>query len=215
MSAVSETAVVVLGPADGVPGRPFALASETERDAAAMRAMLERLRALAHGWAADLGGELTLRDPDETGRRRFLAVPDARALVVARDVTAVGFFGQAREARDERTLFELEREIVASFPRYARHGLLSYYDMELDGGAAAYGNLILFAASDVPEAWLENAAHERAVELSPGYYHSVRLHKGRVPGPLLGDGELTIERTKYLDFDSDPVWRAVRVFRAV
>jgi hypothetical protein len=66
----------------------------------------------------------------------------------------------------------------------------------------------------VPSDWYENAAHERAVETSPSWYHSVRLHKGTIAGPLLGDGALTIERTKYFDFDSDPTWRAVRLFKA-
>ena len=60
--------------------------------------------------------------------------------------------------------------------------------------------------------WAQNAAHRRAVELSPAHYDYVRLHKGTVCGRLLGDCELTIDRTKYLDFGDASGWRAVRQF---
>jgi hypothetical protein len=201
---------VVLGAADAVEGRPFAQAAETERDAAVMQAMLELERGVLREWPASQTGPVISDVVDHDGCKHFLAVPDAAAILAARDVTAIGFFGQAREGRDDELLFELERGVVASFPLYASQGLLSYYDRELQPGT--YGNLILFSTPDVPPDWYENAAHERAVQTSPQWYHSVRLHKGTVPGPLLGDAKLTIERTKYFDFDTSPTWRALRTF---
>ena len=48
--------------------------------------------------------------------------------------------------------------------------------------------------------------------ISPRHYHSIRLHKGTIAGPFLGEGDVKIERTKYFDFDSDPAWRGLRVF---
>jgi hypothetical protein len=201
---------LTLGAADAVEGRPFAHASETERDAAVMTAMLELQRAVLREWPASKTGPVISDVVDHEGCKHFLAVPDAAAILTARDVTAVGFFGQAREGRDDERLFEIERAVVASFPLYATQGLLSYYDRELEHGT--YGNLILFSTSDVPRDWYENEAHERAVETSPRWYHSVRLHKGTIAGRLLDGGGLKIERTKYFDFDCDPAWRALRTF---
>jgi hypothetical protein len=204
---VRATAAVTLGAADSVAGKPFTELAETARDVAELSSMLQRERASVRGCDRQAGPAVIEREED--GRRHFLALPDVAALFAARDVTAVGFFGQARASRDSAVLFALEREVVESFPLYATRGLLSYYDVELDD--SRFGNLILFATPDVPAEWYENAAHERAVEISPQHYHSVRLHKGSIPGPLLGEGGLTLERTKYFDFDTDPPWRAIRV----
>ena len=55
--------------------------------------------------------------------------------------------------------------------------------------------------------------HRRAVEVSPGHYHHVRLHKGSIPGRLLDEGDITIERTKYFDFDTgNGTWFGLREF---
>jgi hypothetical protein len=201
----------VLGANERLPERPFTDPDATEADAAVMRRMLERQRALAESWPRDDPPSASLRGIDEQGRRHWLAVPDTAALVSARDLTAVGFFGQTRE-RDHTVLFELEQEVVARFPEYAAVGLLSYFDRELEDGSHGFGNLILFATPDVPREWYTNEAHERAVALSPEHYHSIRLHKGTIPGPFLGSGELRIERTKYFDFATQPCWRGLRVF---
>ena len=173
--------------------KPFANPSETRRDASLMAAMLQLERATARNWPAGRSGPRSVNEYDEAERRHFLAVPDVATLLGARDVTAVGFFAQAREGRDDALLFELEQAVVESFPQYSRRGLLSYYDMQLEG--SAYANLILFSTPDVPSEWYENAAHERAVETSPQHYRSVRLHKGSIPGRVLADEQVAIERT--------------------
>jgi|SRR5581483_34829 len=199
----------LLGPGERVEGRPFTSPAATEADAGTMREMLTRVRAVILAWGSEPPPSGSVLEHDHDGHRHWLVVPEPAALAGASDVTAVGFFGQRREGRDDRVLFDLEAQIVASFPEYARMGLLSYYDVEFAGGR--YGNLILFATPDVPPAWYENEAHERAVQISPLHYTSIRLHKGHVAGPLAGDGDLTIERTKYLDF-GDPAWRGLRQF---
>jgi hypothetical protein len=202
----------VLDAADEVAGRPFTDPRWTGRDADVLRRMLARQREVARSWLSVPPSGGTLRERDAAGHRHWLAVPDVGALLRASDLTVVGFFGQSRAGVDHTVLFELEEEVAAGFPRYAEAGLLSYYDMELGDGAYGYGNLILFSTPDVPREWYTNEAHERAVVISPQHYHSIRLHKGSLPGPFLGDGDLTIERTKYLDFASDPPWRALRTF---
>jgi hypothetical protein len=216
MSGVTREARydAVLDPTERIEGRPFTDPERTSADAAVMRSMLQREREIARSWVGNGTHSASIRaDGSDGGRRQHLAVPDTDTLVRVSDVTAVGFFGQTRD-RDHTVLFELEQEVARGFPEYVAAGLLSYYDLELDDGSYGFGNLILFATSDVPPEWFANSAHERAVSISPRHYHSIRLHKGTIAAPVLGDGDLAIERTKYFDFDSDPPWRGLRVFAA-
>ena len=204
----------VLGPEELLSDRPFTHPENTVREAGVMQTMLEHERGLAGEWrdAADAPERVVSNENDEAGLRHLLVVPDTVALAAASDVTAIGFFGKARESVDHSVLFGLEEELVARMPAYSEAGLLSYYDVELALPKGSYGNLILFSTPDVPKAWYRDEVHRRAVELSPGHYHSVRLHKGHVSGPLLGGGRLTIERTKYLDFQNGEVWFGLRQF---
>lgn len=204
-----------LGPTDTVAGRQFTDAAHTLRDADMMRAMLCRERELVG--ALDRDGETGLyaREGQENGYRHWLVIPDVAAVAGAHDVTAVGFFGQAREDVDHGPIFELEREVAGGFKGYAKVGLLSYYDVEVREGGYGYANLILFWTPDVPREWFTNAAHERAVVLSPIHYYSIRLHKGLIRGPLFPDGDIVIERTKYFDFGGDRTWQALRRFDAM
>jgi hypothetical protein len=197
-------------------GKPFTDPANTEHEVGVMLQMLEHERERARGWRDidDAGAqlELILREHDEDDHRHLIVVPDRRALVEASDVTAVGFFARPREEVDHTILFDLEDELVARMPHYAGLGLLSYYDVELVKGA--YGNLILFSTPDVPPEWYGDAVHRRATEVSPRHYHEVRLHKGSVAGPLLGSGDIVVERTKYFDFKAAPPWLGLRRFAA-
>ena len=201
---------VDLRPDELVPDRPFTDPTHSLREADVMREMRVRQRAIARSWTpADGPSRYGAVDEYEgDGRRHWLAVPDKRALLGATDLTVVGFFGQARANTDHSILFDLEEEVIAGLAAHA--GLLSYYDMELTEGR--FGNLILFSTFDLPESWHADAAHARAVEIAPRHFDSIRLHRGWICGPLLGDGDLTLERTKYFAFEGDAMWRAERRF---
>lgn len=199
----------LLGPTERVVGRRFSDPEETQHDALIMRDLLLRERAAARIWPQDAVARPLVSEA-EAGRRQLLVVPDRAALLDAGDVTAVGFFGRLREDIDHSSLFELEQRVVRTFPAFAKLGLLSYYDLGLERGR--YGNLILFWTPDVPEQWHANASHRRAVAAAPHHYDCIRLHKGRIVGPFLGDGELLIERTQYIDFSREQIWRALRVY---
>jgi hypothetical protein len=205
----------VLGPDDVLAERPFTNAENTSREVEVMRAMLEGERKRAREWA-DAGPEaprsMVIREYDEKGRRHLLVVPSTQALLEAPRLTAIGFFGRPRETVDHTILFGLEDELIERMPSYGELGLLSYYDVELDAPKGAYGNLILFSTPDVPEEWYEDGVHRRAVELSPGHYHEVRLHKGSIPGGMLNGAALTVERTKYIDFKGTDTWFGLRRF---
>lgn len=199
-------AEIVLGPEETVPGRPFADPVQTRHDEDALRHLLGHERERARLFANET--DVLVRETDPEGLRHLLVVPDTRALLDASSPTVVGFFGRPRSDADEPLLFELEEELVAGMGAYAADGLLSYYDVELVKGA--YGNLILFATPEGPLRWRENPIHSRAVDISPGNYHEIRLHQGTLAGRLLDGGALHVMRTRYLDYSGPEVWRAVR-----
>jgi hypothetical protein len=206
----------ILGPEDVLPERPFTDTDNTSREADVMLTMLGHERDLARGWA-DEGAEkpesVVMREPDKKGRRHLLVIPSTRNLLESSDLTAIGFFGRVREDVDHSILFGLEDQLVERMAGYGEVGLLSYYDVELVAPKGAYGNLILFSTPDVPEAWYRDEVHRSAVELSPGHYYEVRLHKGTVAGRLLDGGPITVERTKYFDFKGADVWSGLRRFQ--
>lgn len=200
-----------LGPAEVVEGKPFADPGHTGREAESLRQLLEHERARARAWADGEDARATdvvIAETDLQSLRHLFVVPDTQALLVAESPTVVGFFGRPREETDHTVLFELEDELVAGMGMYAEAGLLSYYDVELVKGS--FGNLILFRGPGIPAEWRENPVHRRAVELTPGHYHEIRLHQGSLAGRLLDGGELTIAKTRYLGYDGEGVWRAVR-----
>jgi hypothetical protein len=199
-----------LGPDEQVAGRSFSDPAETARDAEVMRLMLARQRVLAGAWRQREEQGAWLSERSEEGRRHLLVVPDRARLLGALDVTVVGFFGQQRLEDDHAVVFALEQDVLESFPAYAKVGLLSYYDLELSDGR--FGNLILFWTPDLPAEWYRNPAHEQAVSIAPQHYHSVRLHRGKIPGRLLDGAELAVERTRYLAFEAGETWRAMRAF---
>jgi hypothetical protein len=205
----------VLGPDELLAERPFTNPENTEREAEIMRSMLEHERNLARGWQAagsEAPATVVSNENDTEGLRHLLVVPDTQALIDAADVTAIGFFGKAREGVDHQILFGLEEALIGRMQSYGKVGLLSYYDVELALPKGSYGNLILFSTPDVPKEWYGDEVHRRAVEVSPGHYHTVRLHKGRVSGRVLEGGQLAIERTKYLDFERPDIWLGLRQF---
>jgi hypothetical protein len=208
----------VLGPQDVLEEKPFTNADNTEREVDVMQFMLEEERRLAQAWAKDgdaAPAEVVMKDPDAEGRRHLLVVPSVRNLVRAAEFTAVGFFGKPRDDVDHDVLFSLEDELVERMGRYGEVGLLSYYDVELVAPKGTYGNLILFSTPDVPEEWYKDEIHSKAVALSSGHYHQIRLHKGSVSGSMLGGCQITVERTKYFDFSGDDTWFGLRNFNGV
>jgi hypothetical protein len=169
---------------------PFSDVAHAEEDLAIMREMLRRMRTLARDWERS---RVVVRDGVT-----WIRVPDRAALLECTELTTVGFFGQARAEVDHSSIHELEERIVDTLEEVP--GVLSYFNLVLEHGR--HGNLILCDGPDVPVRWHEHRIHVHAVELAPHHYHSARLHNGIVRSPLLGDAELDVLRTRYLDFDA-------------
>ncbi len=199
----------VLAAAERLPARPFTDPERTLADAAVMDRMLRRLRREARSWPS-WRASVELLEHTRGGCRHWLVVPSAAALAGAHDVTLVGFFGDLRPGMDHSAIYQLEADVVARLGRYAPAGLLGYYDAEI--APALHGNLVLFAASEVPPEWHRDRVHAAAVALAPRHYRVVRLHRGMIRGPLLRRGPVVIERTRYFDFGQQPAWHGLRRF---
>jgi hypothetical protein len=174
-----------------------------------MERMLGRLRHEARSWPGR-PTSVELLGYTAEGCRHWVVVPRPVALLEARDVTTVGFFGDLRLGMDHAAIYQLEAQIVRRLGRYAAAGLLSYYDAELEHGV--HGNLVLFGTREVPAAWHGDVVHARAVAQAPRHYRCVRLHRGVIRGPFPGTGHVVVERTHYFDFGREPAWRGVRRF---
>jgi hypothetical protein len=199
----------LLAAQERLPARPFTDPERTLADAGVMNRMLQRLRLEARSWPGRRTSAEVLKRT-RAGCRHWLVVPDAPALDGAQEVTVVGFFGDLRPGMDHSAIYELEADVVARLGRYARVGLLGYYDAEL--APALHGNLALFGTREVPSEWHNDHVHAAAVAAAPRHYDVVRLHRGVIHGPLLGRGPIVIRRTRYFDFGQQPAWHGLRRF---
>jgi hypothetical protein len=199
----------MLGAQERLPARPFTDPEHTLADGKVMGRMLGHLRRAARSWPADRA-PVELLTFTRASCRHWLVVPDVPALAGARDVIAVGFFGDQRPGMDHAAIYQLEAEVVARLGRYASVGLLGYYDAEI--APALHGNLVLFGTREVPAEWHTDRVHATAVALAPRHYRAVRLHRGIIGGALLGRGHLVIGRTRYFDFAQEPAWQGLRRF---
>ncbi len=162
-------------------------------------ALLERLRGVLRS-APRTPGEQHLR---RGGERHRIVVPDWNALERARPAAGVGFFGQARERVDHAPLALLEDAIVVRAGALA--GLLAYHNALLEPGR--WANLVVFADSAAIAVLRGDDLHDDAVARTAAHYHSLRLHRGVLPGGALAEAPYVRERTLFLDFDAVPARR--------
>ena len=183
-------------------GREFCDPAHTDGDLTTLRALRDAFRSQAGRHAASV-----LRFSDAIGEH-VVAVPDWTALVQTRPVALVGFFGQSRDDVDHSRIVVMERNIVAragDFP-----GLLAYHNARL--GECHWGNMVLFASRASVTSLAPDPVHIRAVASAPIHYESLRLHRGSLADGLLGEADVQLEETLYLDFSGRPAWRALRVY---
>ena len=132
---------------------------------------------------------------------------DPATLLGDTDGLIVGFLGNRRSTAEAQAIAEFDIDVISEFRQHP--GILSYRSMERT--PKQWANLVVHQEVGDREAWRHSAVHIEVAEmLSPVVYHSVRIHNGRLHGGPIGDGSLTVELSKCWDYDSDPVWHAVR-----
>ena len=190
-------------------GHPCAGIRHYEADLGVLNHLLHDLRLLLLQTKA---GETTLLPYQminwlEDGLRRRVVMCDPATLLTGTDVLIVGFIGNRRSSEEANQIDEFDFDVVGEFRQYP--GILSYSSMELIPNQ--WANLVVHQEVGDREAWRRSAIHiEAAEDLSPRVFHSVRIHNGRVLGGPVGDGSVIVEVSKYWDYDSDPMWHAVR-----
>lgn len=195
--------MIRLEPGAHVPGRAFTEVARSRADAAVMTTMLGRLR--AHVAAVDESPRFDrFTDPD--GSQHKIVLPGHLGIQRPGDLFGVGFFGQARTGVDHAPIIDLEAALIDDMP--GTRGLVAYYNTF--HAATGWGNLVLFEDEDAKSAWGGDRRHADAVARSPAHYHSIRLHHARVVGGLTGTGGLELIRTRYLDYEGEATWRAIR-----
>lgn len=202
--------MIRLGSEERVLERPFAAADWTRDDGAVLARMWTRLRGHARAHTADAAGDRIDKVTDRDASVHTIVLPDLASVHRAGDLFGVGFFGQARLGVDHAPIMALEAALISDMPK--TNGLVAYYNAYYP--EAGWGNLVLFRDEATERSWGDDPRHIEAVRRSGAHYHSIRLHHARAIGGLLGTGPIDIVRTRYIDFDDDPPWRAIREIRA-
>jgi hypothetical protein len=188
--------------------KPFTHPAYSKVEARVLRYMLLRLCQVVETFASNSTSELSIKEmlePD--GRYHRVIVIQAAELAARTSFSVVGFFGQRCFDADYQDADARDKML---FEEMAVHpGLCSYSTLELTNGD--YGNCVLFKDEASKNAWGRSQVHDSAVkELSPRFYHSIRLYNASLNAPLFEPHKLRLEQVRYFDYGVTPVWTAVR-----
>ena len=198
-----------LSATETVTGRPFSNPQYGSEDLAVMRRMAQQLVDIYDDpvLCDFTPGKRPICQSDTLGRHFRIYYIQPGLLFELHDLTVVGFFGQKRKNADIRPLLEADKKFEETF--LAHPGLLSLSTVRLPDGD--FGNLVLFTNTEAKDNWNYSPLHyDLVTKVSPPYYRSIRLNNGVLPKGLDAPQDLFLERTRYLDYETDPPWRALR-----
>lgn len=189
--------------------RPFTHPKHIPDDLATLRYMASQLHLTLQNphMVPNIPQTILYNVPGQSGwiQRQVLAHPNH--FKTHNLLHVVGFFGQSRSQANIELAQEFDLTLMAEIPQH--EGLSSYCTMQLKDGN--YANLVLFVSEDAQMGWSRSEAHAKAVyELSPGFYHSVRIYNGRLRQGTHHSDTLTLHKARYFDYDDSPMWRGVR-----
>lgn len=201
--------IVQISPADILIERPFTHPSHIPEDLSTLRYMAGHLDLTLqnHHTVTGKPQTITINLPDQHNwvHRQVLANP--RHLNQPNLVHVVGFFSHRRPRADLEQVQEFDMMLMEEIPQH--DGLISYSSMQLKNGD--FANLVLFVDEAAQMDWSRSEVHARAAyELSPNFFHWVRIYKGVLPHGIEQNEELRLHKARYFDYDQTPVWRGVR-----
>ncbi|MDX1612824.1 MAG: hypothetical protein R3300_00865 [Candidatus Promineifilaceae bacterium] len=202
--------VDLLGPTDVIEDRPFTNPDRIDSDLNTLRYMIDQLCLFVEEQGDKAQDRPIVRHlPSRESWIYRLIVVRPEQLLQPGALLFVGFLGRRKSEGDLEAAAEFDRTLVAELPEYP--GLLSYSTMALVSGD--FSNLVVFSDPSVKTAWSRSRAHAQAVDkLAPDYYASVCLYNGRLPHGVHDSSRATLQRVKYFDYQTKPMWRAIRVF---
>ncbi len=197
----------VLGVDETIPERSFTNLSHIPKDREVLVYMATQVCTVLEADLTSLekGRPIIVDEPD--GRWHRYLIPRPKALMQAKKICMVGFFGQKRVEMSPDFLRDLSDKLLEKIPTFPE--ILSYSTMALENGD--FSNLVLLADEKIKLKWMEGGTHNQAVDRSPGYYLSVRINNGVLKNGIFEPDLLHITQVKYCDYQEDPPWKAVRV----
>ena len=199
----------VLSSTDRVLGRPFTDAENSDADLERLQRMVRQLvDTYDDPVVCDFApGKRPVCESDPQGRHFRIYYVQPNRLFTAENLTVVGFFGEKQPDADIKPLLAADKRFESEFHKH--RGLLSLSTVRIANGN--FANLVLFTDPDAKDHWNRAPIHRDTVaEISPPYYSTIRLSNGVLPHGVGAPEELIIERVKYIDYSSQPPWRAVR-----
>ncbi len=198
--------VFELYPDQILPEQPFTHPKFIAAERATLVLILERVCRLLESRPEMWGWSAIHFTAEEEGRSHRYVIPQPARLLRSRDLHAVGFFGQKRAQAPAEYFGDLGTHLANAVCE--QEDILAYNTLGLAGGN--FGNLVLMADSSARDRWLAGRQHARAVQISPGYYATLRIYNGVLPGGIARPQSLRMVRVKYFNYLCDPVWRAQR-----
>jgi len=201
--------VVQLSPTDIVAERPFTHPNHTPDDYKTLRYMVRQLRLALKNphMLPDVPQTILFNMPGQSSWQHRQVLANPHHFQQINSILVVGFFGLSRSQANIELAQEFDKTLLQEIP--LNEGLISYCTMLLKDGN--YANLVLFTCEEAQMMWSRSDAHAKAVyDLSPSFYHSVRIYNGRLPQGIQQSDKLQLSKARYFDYDSSPMWRAVR-----
>ena len=197
---MTENNTIHLSTTELLPNRPFTHTRNTELDLSDLERIRTMLReALQMPNTAD----------EISGDAYRFVILNREALLTAQPITVVGFCANRRGYLSPALLEEMNVVDGDLMRELAQHpDMLTYSSIQLPDGN--WKNLVLLRSEAGVGHWRNSHRHVYAANmLSPHYYANVRLHNGVLPQGLASPN-IILASTKYYDFESDPIWRAIR-----
>lgn len=199
---------VQLSATDLVPEKPFTDLLYTTQDLQALRFMAAIVWQLleAHLQSGE-DEQLLLHHPTERAWTNRIVITQPKRLCEKVHLTVVGFFGIKTQRADLSLAQRLDQELIPELSNFDE--LLGYVTVWLPTGN--FANMVLFASPEGKDAWGKSEKHAEAVRLlTPDYYKVVRIYNGELPGGIASPDALRMNKVKYYDYTTSPMWRAVR-----
>ena len=201
--------MIRLSSTERISNRPFTHPNHTSLEKRILRYMLLCVCQTLESLTRDETQSVMHEDYEADGRHHRIILIRPALLASRQHFSVVGFFGQRSFDADDGDI--ISRDNMLHDEMGAHEGLLSYSSLELTNGD--YGNCVLFTDDAAKNAWGKSVVHDIAVrELSPAFYHSVRLYNGILDAPLIENHKLRLNMVKYFDYSEQPIWMAQRVF---
>ena len=192
--------------------RAFTHPDHTDRDFAAMTAIIHEVAALAcKPIFLQLQDFPTTVYRQRKGLSHRFVINNHEPLCTYRKLTLVGFFGIRHTQMDIEVLTRADDLLVTEFRIH--DGILAYVSYQLN--QEQYGNVVIFDSPTAQLHWSESLHHAHAArDLAPTYYRHIRLHNGFVHDGIQNNPRIELTSTKYFDYCDIPnpldPWRGIR-----